>query len=59
MITLAAVASVFVFQAVQSWQAAAALESKGRMVAALMAVLSVACVGTLVNLAQEGKDPRR
>jgi len=59
MITLAAVASVFVFQAVQSWQAAAALESKGRMVAALMAVLSVSCVGTLVSLAQEGKDPRR
>ena len=59
MVTLAAVACVFVRQAVQSWEASAAVESKGRMVAALMMLLVVFCVGMLANLAQEGKGPQR
>jgi peptidoglycan/LPS O-acetylase OafA/YrhL len=59
MVTLAAVASSFMFQAVQSWQATPALASKGRMAAALMVVLSAFCVGTLANLVREGKEPRR
>ena len=58
MVTLAAMAFVFVFQGVQSWQAAAAPESKSRMAAALMVVLSVFCVGTLANLAKERGDGR-
>ena len=58
MITLAAVATGFVFQAVQSWQVGNTAESKGRMAAALMVVLAVFCVGTLANLAKEGGDRR-
>jgi peptidoglycan/LPS O-acetylase OafA/YrhL len=58
MATLAAVASVCVFQAVQSWQTAAAPGSKGRIVAALMVVMAASCVGTMVSLARDGKDPQ-
>lgn len=57
-VTLAAVACGFVGQAVQSWQAASTLEPKGRMVAALMVVLTVFCVGTLANVAREGRARR-
>ena len=55
MVTLAAVLCVFVRQAVQSWEASAAGESKARMVTALMTVLVVFCVGMVANLAREGK----
>jgi peptidoglycan/LPS O-acetylase OafA/YrhL len=58
MVTLAAAACVCVRQAVQSWNASPAIESKGRIVAALMMVLVVFCVGMLANLAQEGKGPQ-
>ena len=55
MVTLAAVAGVFLWQAVQSWEASAAGESKIRMLAMLMALLVVFCVGMVANLAREGK----
>jgi hypothetical protein len=57
--TLVVVACVFVHQAVQSWEAAAAIGSKGRMVAALMVVLAGFCVGMLANLARDAKGPQR
>ena len=53
--TLVVVACVFVHQAVQSWEASTEGGSKGRMVAALMAVLVVFCVGMLANLVREAK----
>lgn len=55
LVTLAAVACVFVRQAVHSWTASAAVGSKGRMVAAMMMLLAVFCVGMLANLVQEEK----
>jgi len=55
MLTLALGACVFVHQAAQSWAASAAGESKGRMVAALMTVLVLCCLGMVATLAQEGK----
>lgn len=58
MITLAAVACVLACQAVQSWEASAEGESKGRIVTALMTVLVVFCVGMLANLVREGKGPQ-
>jgi peptidoglycan/LPS O-acetylase OafA/YrhL len=58
MVTLAAIACMFVRQAVHSWEASAEGESKGRMVAALMTMLVVFCVGMLANLVREGKDPQ-
>jgi hypothetical protein len=45
-------------QAVQSWGASGEGESKGRMVAALMTVLVVFCVGMLANLARERRGPK-
>ena len=57
-LTLAAAASVFLWQTVESWQAAVALGAKGRMAGAVMAALSIFCVGTLVNLAREAMDHR-
>lgn len=59
MVTLAAVACVLARQAVQSWEASAEGESKGRMAAALMAVEVVFSVGMLANLIREGKGQRR
>ena len=55
---LAVVACVFARQAVLSWEAAASIGSKGRMVAALAMVLAVFCVGTLANLARGSKGPQ-
>jgi peptidoglycan/LPS O-acetylase OafA/YrhL len=55
MVTLAAVAFLFLFQAVQSWPAASTPESRVRMAATLMVVLAVFCVGTLANLTKEGE----
>jgi hypothetical protein len=49
---------VFLWQAVQSWGASAAGESKIRMLAMLMALLVVFCVGMVANLAREGKGVR-
>jgi len=53
MVTLAAVVCVLVHQAVQSWEASAGGASNARMVAALMTVLVVFCVGMLANLKWE------
>lgn len=58
MVTLAAVACVLVRQAVRSWEASAAVESKGRMVAALMVVLVGFCVHMLASLVQERHGPQ-
>jgi peptidoglycan/LPS O-acetylase OafA/YrhL len=55
-VTLAAVACVFVRQAVQSWDASATVGSKGPPVAMLMIVLAAFCVGTLASLVQEGRS---
>ncbi len=54
-VTLAVVACVFVRQAVLSWGASAANESKGRPVAVLMFISVVFCAGMLANLARDGK----
>jgi len=59
MITLAGLVPVFVVQVVQSLQAAAALESEGRVAAVLMVVLFVSCASTLASVAQEGRNARR
>ena len=53
--TLAAVASVFLVQAVRSWATSAEVGWDGRKVALLMTVLVAFCVGTLANLARERK----
>jgi 4-hydroxybenzoate polyprenyltransferase len=58
MVTLAAVACVFVRQAVLSWRSSAEGGSKSRMVMALMAVLVVFCAGMLANLIRERKKDR-
>ena len=55
MVTLAAVACVFVRQGVASWGALDDGESKGRMVAVLVTVLVVFCVGMVANLVRDGK----
>ena len=59
MVTLVAVACVLVRQAIQSWDVSAGAEPKGRMVAALMAVLVLCCVGMLGALVWEGKKAIR
>ena len=55
MVALTAMACVFVRQAVQSWGIAFEGESHGRIVAALMTVLVVFCVGMWIKLAHAGK----
>ena len=55
MVTLVAMACVMVSQAIQSWDASAGAEPKGRMVAALMTVLVLCCVGMSGTLVWEGK----
>jgi hypothetical protein len=59
MVTLVAVVCVMVRQAIQSWDASGGAEPKGRMVAALMAVLVLCCSGMLGTLVWEGKRPMR
>ncbi len=54
--TLAAATLVFLAQAFESWHAAPALEAKGRMAVAMMAVLSVFCAGTVISLARGVSD---
>jgi hypothetical protein len=55
MVTLVAVACVFVWQAVESWEVSGEGESKDRMGAAVMLVSVVFCVGMLANLIRDGK----
>jgi len=55
MVTLALVAYVLARQAVQSWGISSEGESHGRIVAALMTVLVVFCVGMWIKLAHAGK----
>jgi hypothetical protein len=58
MVTLAVVGCMFARQTVNSWAAAAADESEGRKVMALMAVVVAFCVGMLANLVRERKKDR-
>ena len=58
MMTLAAVACVLARQAVQSWATSTEGGSKVRMVATMMTVLVVLCVGVLANLVREGEHPQ-
>ena len=55
LVTLALVACVLARQAVQSWGISFEDESHGRIVAALMTVLVVFCVGMWIKLAHAGK----
>ena len=55
MLTLVAVACVFVIQAVQSWKTSA---DDDRKVAVLMTVLVAFCLSMLANLTRERRDPR-
>lgn len=55
--TLAAVACVLARQAVQFWVTSTEGGSEGRMVAAMMTVLAVLCLGVLANLVRERKRP--
>ncbi len=59
LVTLVAVACLLVGQAIQSWDASAGAEPKGRMVAALMAVLVLCCAGMLGILVWEDKQTIR
>lgn len=56
MVTLVVVGGVFVWQAVQSWRTSVGDESRGRTIAALMAVLVVFSVGMLATLVRDGKQ---
>jgi peptidoglycan/LPS O-acetylase OafA/YrhL len=56
MVMLGLMACVFGYQGVESWRTPAEGESDDRAVTALMTVMVVFCTGTLLNLAQEGKD---
>jgi hypothetical protein len=56
--TLATVAGVFLWQAIQSWSAAATGQSKPRMVAMLMALMVVFCAALVANLAGEARRPQ-
>lgn len=58
MVTLVAMACVFVRQAVLSWNGSTEGGSQNRKVMALMAVLLVFCAGMLANLIREGKKDR-
>ncbi len=58
-VTLVPVACVMVCQAIHSWDASAGAEPKGRMVAALMAVLVLCCAGMFGTLVWEGKKAIR
>jgi peptidoglycan/LPS O-acetylase OafA/YrhL len=57
-VTLATIACVAIYQAARAWGTSTEGESTGRLVAAMMTLLVVFCVGTLANLAQEGKGPQ-
>ena len=58
MVTLTAMACVFVRQAVQSWGTSAEGGWNGRQVASLMMVQVVFCVGMLANLVRKENDPK-
>jgi hypothetical protein len=58
MVTLLVAAGVLAHQIVPSWEASAEGDTSGRMVAALMTVLVVFCMGVWAKLAQTGKDIR-
>jgi peptidoglycan/LPS O-acetylase OafA/YrhL len=58
MVTLVAMACLFVRQALLSWNSSVESRSESRMVMALMAMLVVFCAGMLANLVREGKQDR-
>jgi hypothetical protein len=57
MITVILIGVVFVRQGILSWQASAQNVSSDRIMLALMVVYVVYCLGTLVRLACEHKNP--